>query len=285
MVKTNPDSTGLNAGHPSRFRIAGYLAGALDPAQSRETEAHVLVCPGCATLLADARGQAALFADKFPTLESLDASRVHPVPSPRHRTRSEAPNRPGWLERLQDWFDRGFGMRPALAGLALLAAGTMIYLNLPAGNAGGTAASETGSGSEFTAKGSTGFYLFHNGRQVQGDTLACKPSDTLQLGITSAEPVHYALLYRDDDGGLEAYLDGSGMASAPLGKPMGENLPKSLILEAGWKRESLYCLWSVRPFSLDEAKARAAAVHPDLSSKGAGSLHLQTYLLLEKAAP
>jgi hypothetical protein len=182
-------------------------------------------------------------------------------------------------------FDSIFGWRPILAGLALLAVGITVRnhginpaaTSKQSGEPVGTeiadpdeAAAETES--EYTAKGEAVFYLFHNGRQIHRDTLECKPSDTLQLGITSPAPVHYALLYRDDGGGIQVYLGASDGKLAPLGSPSGQNLPNSLILDQGWRREELYCLWSPQPFTLDEAKAAVTS--------SAKPLHLQTYLLL-----
>ncbi|HKP98681.1 MAG TPA: hypothetical protein VJ385_23320 [Fibrobacteria bacterium] len=307
MVKPDPNLPGRQDRHPSRLRFAGFLAGKADPMGPDAFELHVRGCARCASLLEEARSQTALFARRHPTLESLETSRIlgprggsgtgeaAPSPGGAEPPRIGKPaGYPGWNDRIRGLLDRALGWRPALAGFALLGLAVLCYRNLPAtAVADGRTPSRTAAlaypaeavesaESDFTAKGQAGFYLFRNGKQIHTDTLFCKPSDTLQLGIASPEPVHYALLYRDDGGSLEVYL-GAG-ARAPLGTPTGENLPNSLILDAGWRRESLYCLWSRQSFSLEEAKAKVLASEgAALNAKGpeAKPLRLHTYILLD----
>ncbi len=283
------------ASHLSRHRIAGFLAGGLDLSESRETEMHVYRCAHCTKRLESARIRSLAFAREFPDLETL-AARV--ARGKRAQAEAIGPSRPplrplrhlgrellDWSRGVLDAAEGAFRRRPGFASLVFLGAvGLLLAARMNGGPA--AAAAEAGSATEpaYSSKGSAGFYLFRNGRQIAESTLLCKPSDTLQLGITSPQPVHYALLYKDDEGEIGLYLSDAGK-DEPLGKPSGQNLSKSLILDQGWHREILFCVWSKTPFTLEEAKSVAlASLDLDFNAKGgpAGkALHLQTYVLME----
>lgn len=232
--------------HPSRLALSEYLAGEASPQDRSAVEAHAEACPDCAAMLRDATAARDAFAEKYPTWKYFAATR---------RARSgRAPVKNRW-RALWD----AVSARPVVAMAALLIL-AIVAVRLPWRPAP----------SDLSAKGALKFYLFVNGRAA-GDTVPCKPGDTLQLGIVADKPVHFAVLYRDDEGALQAYMDeGQG---EPLGNPQGENLPHSLILEQGWSRERLYCIWSSETFDAQTARARAGG-------EAIGALQMRTFLLL-----
>ncbi|MBW8887363.1 MAG: zf-HC2 domain-containing protein [Fibrobacteres bacterium] len=232
--------------HPSRLALAEFLAGEASPADRSALESHVQACPDCAAKLREATAARDAFAAKYPSWEYFSATR---------RARSaRAPAK----SALRAFWD-SLSPRPAIAIAALLIL-AIVALRVP----------WTPSPSDLSAKGSAEFHLFVNGR-ASGDSVACKPGDTLQLGIIADRPVHFAVLYRDDEGALQTYMDeGQGR---PLGNPRGENLPHSLILERGWQRERLYCIWSYGTFDSRAARAQA-------EGKAVAGLHMRPFLLL-----
>jgi hypothetical protein len=188
------------------------------------------------------------FAAKYPSRGYLAATRRGRV--------AAAP--PGFRERWRAFWARP--ARPAWALALVLLAAALVWRGpwRPAP-------------SDLAAKGAAKVVLYVNGKPAPGDTVACKPGDTLQLGIVSGRPVHFAVLYRDDEGPLKAYMDeGEG---EPRGNPGGEALPHSLILDAGWARERLYCVWSFEPFDAQAARDRA-------EGKPGGPAGLRAFLLL-----
>lgn len=219
--------------HPSRLAVSEYLSGEAAPAERAALEAHAAACGECAATLRSAMEARDAFAAKYPSLGYLAATR---------RARRAAAPAPGFLDRWRAfWAAPG---RPALATATLVLA-AVVLLRL----------AWQPAPADLSAKGAAKAILSVNGRPVPGDTLACKPGDTLQLGIVSEHPVHFAVLYRDDEGPLQVYMDeGRG---APRGNPAGEPLPHSLILDAGWARERLYCVWSPEPFDAQAARDRA----------------------------
>jgi len=232
--------------HLSRLALSEFLAGEASTGDRSALETHVQACPDCAARLREATAARDAFAEKYPSWEYFSATR---------RARSaQAPAK----SRLRAFWD-AISARPAIAIAALLVL-AIVAVRIP----------WSPSPSDLSAKGSVKFYLFVNGRAA-GDSVTCKPGDTLQLGIVANQPVHFAVLYRDDEGALQAYMDeGQGQ---PLGKPQGENLPYSLILERGWRRERLYCIWSYGTF--DSQSARAGA-----EGKTIGALRMRSFLLL-----
>lgn len=229
-------------GHPSRLSLARLLAGDLEADGRITLEAHIRACPHCSGVFENAKAEAAAFARRHP----------HRKTAAGGRSREKAKVREsglGWLRRLREVFDGGFGMRPALAGFALLALASVIWVANGRMNAS--------RGNDLSAKGSPRFQAYLNGKPAHGDTLACAPMDTLQLLILAEEPVHYAVLYRDDDGPLTAYLIGDADGGKALGSPRGEPLPHSLVLGPGWIRETLFCVWSPHAFTPGEAQAAA----------------------------
>jgi hypothetical protein len=234
--------------HPSRLALSEYLSGDAAPEARSALEAHVAGCPDCGSLLREAQAARDAFAARYPSLEYLKATR-----------RARSPQAPaGFSDRMRAWW-KAVSARPApvLAVLLLLA---ILIPRLPWKPAP----------PDLSAKGAARIVLFLDGKSV-GDTVACRPGDTLQLGIVSERPVHYAILYRDDEGPLLAYMDeGRG---TPLGKPGGENVPHSLILNPGWSRERLYGIWSYDPFDSQSARDRA-------EGRPAASLSLHLFLLL-----
>jgi hypothetical protein len=258
MVNANPGRESGSGNHPSRLQLAGYLAGQAAAADRAAFEAHLSGCAHCSDLLAEARTDAAYFAHKHPTLESLAATRPF---RPRARASSDngqAGGITGWAQRLRGLMATRPLWRPGLAALILLAGGALLVKTQnPVIKEGGDLSSKGVTPKVDAGRSeSASFYLFLNGGQTHGDTLAGKASDTLQLGIIGPKPVHYAVLYRDDDGEVKTYMGAPERET--LGSPKGDNLPHSLVLEGNWKRETLFCVLSERPFSLEEAKAAIA---------------------------
>jgi hypothetical protein len=258
MVTENTNFTQAGSGHPSRLTLGRLLAGDVDASARLDLEKHVRACPDCNAAFAKAEQAAARFAGKYPTLESLAFGRTH-------RTSAPAPEPQGWLRRLTRAFEGGFGRRHAFAALGLLVFAAVIWqVNGRMGR------------DDLTAKGGTHFYLVHNGQQVRGADLACAPQDTLQFGIIGSDPVYYALLYRDDQGRIAPYMGGEGGAQQPLGNPQGQNLPHSLVLEGGWSSETIFCIWSNQPFTLDDAVKFAGNLEANPEPQG---LHAQIFQL------
>lgn len=247
------------AGHLSRLALSRLLAGDLSPGEQAPLETHLQSCAKCSVAYKDAVETARSFAEKYPTPEYLRATRR----GFRNAAREEVS---GPWGRLRAVLAGAGGVRSALAGLILFAAaGSLIWLS-----------PMRRPGEELSPKGTAeaSFYLFVNGQQVSDGNIPARPSDTLQLGIRSPGPVHFALLYRDDQAPLSHYL-APGQVK-PAGSPAGENIPNSLILDASWKRSILYCVWSQRPFTLEDAKS--ASDRAGGQSNG-DSLHVQTFLL------
>lgn len=243
--------------HPSRFAISEYLAGEGTAAEREVLEAHTRACPDCAAVLRSAVEARDAFLSRNPRPRAADAPRA-----------IRPPARPGLLDRLRDLWGSPAG-KPAFAFAALLILAVVAirptFRTAPP---------------DLSAKGAARFVLFVNGRPAAGDSVACRAGDTLQLGIVAEKPVHYAILYRDDEGPLQTYMDeGNGR---PVGAPGGENLPHSLVLTAGWARERLYCVWSPEPFDAGAARARAEGGQAGEAGKAgeAGGLGLRSFLLL-----
>jgi hypothetical protein len=258
----NAEASGIEihpGGHPSRMALGRLLAGDCDAAAKTALEKHVSSCPHCSRVYENAKLDAEDFARRRPTLESLDAGN-------RRRAAGRPASEPsaGWGQRLRELFDRGFGMRPALAGLAILALGSVIWV------LNGRAPAVNGGDGDLTAKGAAHFQAYLNGQPARGDTVSCAPNDTLQLFLLAEAPVHYAVLFRDDGGPLMPYMIGDNAGGKPLGTPRGEPLPHSLVLADGWAREILYCISSPQAFTLIEAE-KAIAV----GEGSAGGLRVQ----------
>jgi hypothetical protein len=245
-VKSLPVRSGP---HPSRLAISEYLAGACEPGAKAAFETHLATCPDCEGIVQEATAARDAFASRYPSLEYFGATR-------RARGRT-APPAPGFLDRVKAWW-RTPAARPVFMAAAILILATVL-LRWPSPTA------------DLSAKGAAKMILSLNGKPVVGDTVACQAGDTLQLGIVSDRPVHYAVLYRDDDGPLQAYMDDG--RKAPRGGPKGENLPHSLIMSQGWRLERLYCVWSSEPLDAKDARARANGGPP-------GTLGLRVFVLL-----
>jgi hypothetical protein len=240
---------GLSGPHPSRLVLSEYLAGEVAPEAKTAFEAHLSGCPDCQRMLREATADRDAFASRYPSLEYFGATR-------RARRGATLPA-PGILDRVRTWWKTP-AARPIFMAAAILVLATVL-LRWPAG---------TG---DLSAKGAAKMVLALNGKAVSGDSVACKPGDTLQLGIISVRPMHYAVLYRDDTGPLQAYMDDG--RKAPRGGPKGENLPHSLVMSQGWVVERLYCVWSSEPFDAKAARARAEGSPP-------GTLGLRVFLLV-----
>jgi hypothetical protein len=254
-MNTEAPGTLLNAGgHVSRLSMARMLAGDLDPAAKSASEAHIRSCAHCNGIFETAKAEAAAFARRRPEWEAGSSTETtNPV-------RKRFDDSPGWWARLLDLFDRGFGMRPALAGLALLVVAVAVW------KMGGNRAGD------LTAKGGARFEVYLNGNPARGDDLVCAPADTLQLTLVSSAPVHYAVLYRDDEGPIRPYMADGTMDGKALGSARGEPLPHSLVLGKGWRNEILFCIWAERPFTAEEAEAAAATA---MDSAPPGDLNRQ----------
>lgn len=245
----------MKGGHASRFAIARLLAGDLSGTELAALEDHLRTCPGCGRVRREAEAAAHAFAEKFPTREYLNAVQR----SRKGLGPERAPGRMSLLwERLAGTARNAGAVRSALAGLILLLAGGVLVWFQP-----------SGAPQDLSAKGAAAFYLAVKGKggqaEARGDTLAVAAGDTLQLGIVSAAPVHYAVLYRDDGGEILSYLASGAEGNPPAGSPEGENLPNSLVLDGAWSREDLFALWSPEPFTFEEARARVAG-HPGIGT-------------------
>jgi hypothetical protein len=254
---------GQEAGtHLSRLAVARMLAGDLDAEAASAFEKHVADCSRCAGSYREAIHAAEGFAAKYPTREYLAGT--------RRSKRYPAATPPSLLERLLGSLPGARALRPALAFILILAGAGVLYRLAPIPS----------QEEELSAKGDAAavFYLYVNGKRIQGDTVFCRPGDTLQLGITGPKPVRYAVLYRDDDGPLQTYMSANGAEAAPMGGPQGQNLPNSLVLDSGWSREILYCLWSASPFGLEAAKNLAQ----DAPGSDTGPLRIRSYILVNR---
>lgn len=259
-------------GHPSRMALGRLLAGDCDPAARTALESHIASCAHCGRVFENARLDAEDFARRRPTLESLD----------RRRTRAAmegSVNAGGWARKLLQALDRGFGMRPALAGLAVLVLASVIGVLQWRGADG-----PDENVSDLSPKGSAKFLAYLNGKPWPDDTLACAPKDTLQLMLVADAPAHFAVLFRDDGGPLMPYMAGGQGSLPPVGSPRGEALPHSLILGEGWTREIIYCLSSPRSFTLIEAQQAVALVGGAGKVPLAGPIRVQLLFLLNIAA-
>lgn len=242
----------LKRGHASRFDIARLLAGELSKTERFALTAHLQSCPECSRIRDEAQAAAQALAEKFPARQHLDsAQRSRQGPGPRR-----ASGGMGLLwERLLGTARAAGAFRSALAGLILLLAGASLVWFGPSGTPRDLSAKGGGSGASFhlAVKGKAGQ------AEARGDTLAVSAGDTLQLGLVSAVPVHYAVLYRDDGGEILSYLASGTEGLPPAGSPEGENLPNSLVLDGARSREDLFALSSERPITFEEARARVAA--------------------------
>jgi hypothetical protein len=264
-----------SGGHPSRMALGRLLAGDCEPAARTALESHIASCAHCGRVFENARLDAEDFARRRPTLESLD----------RRRTRAvieDAGDAGGWARKLLQALDRGLGMRPALAGLAVLVLASVIGVLQwrGAGGHGGTG----GNASDLSPKGSARFLAYLNGKPWPDDTLACAPKDTLQLILVAEAPVHYAVLFRDDGGPLMPYMVSEQGIGPPVGSPRGEALPHSLILGEGWTREIIYCLSSPRSFTLVEAQQAVALIGRPAEGPMFGLIRVQLLFLLNTSA-
>jgi hypothetical protein len=255
-------------GHPSRMALGRLLAGDCDPAARAALESHIASCAHCGRVFENARLDADDFARRRPALENLNRR-------PRRASVDGSADAQGWARKLLQALDRGFGMRPALAGLAILVLASVIGVLQWRGM--------HGSGSEasdLAAKGSAKFLVYLNGKPWLDDTLACAPKDTLQLTLVADAPVHYAVLFRDDGGPLMPYMVSEQGSGPPVGSPRGAELPHSLILGEGWAREIIYCVSSRESFTLIEAEQAVALVDHAAGAPGTGALRVQILFLV-----
>lgn len=246
-----PDTRVPLGGHASRLSLIQLRGKALDDAGRAEVESHLASCDRCAALYGSLKTEAAEFEKDFPTWSAL-RGRPAAASEPKSRPLRVEPG-PAWWSRILGALRPSPGPRAAFVGLLVLAAvGSVLWMRGP-GPVDSPADKDV-----FTAKGvpTASFYLFVNGSQAMTDSLICGPGDSLQLGLTGPEPVHYAVLYQDDQDPVRPYMSDADGSQPPLGSPAGDNLPHSLILKGTWKRELLHCLWSPKPFTAEEAAAR-----------------------------
>jgi hypothetical protein len=258
-----------SGGHVSRLSLIQLRGNALDAAARAEAEAHLASCDRCAALYGVLQREAAAFEKEFPTWNALRDRNPAASATPPRPLRVEPG--PAWWSRFLEALRPSPGPRAAFAGLLVLAAiGSVLWLRGP-----GPAVAPSG-GDTFTAKGAptASFYLFVNGGQAGSDSLICGPGDTLQLGLTGPEPVHYSVLYQDDQEPVRPYLSNAD-GGRPLGSPAGDNLPHSLVLKGTWKRELLHCLWSPKPFTTEEAASRVR----DAANPSRPDIRLRTFTL------
>jgi hypothetical protein len=261
-----PEADLRSGGHLSRLALMEWKGGLMEGADRADAETHLKTCVRCASRLEAFKAEAAEFEKEFPTWPSVGG----PVAPARLGRPARVEAAPSLWERVLELLRPGPGPRIAFASLLVLAAlGTTFWMRGPG---------PVHDGLSPKGKEAASFYLFVNGVQALTDTVKSGPGDSLQLGLIGEKPVHYAVLYRDDESPIEPYMVDKDGTQKPLGSPDGDNLPHSLILKGEWKREVLYCLWSPRRFTLAEALARARQ-----PADAASDIRLRTLVL--KATP
>jgi hypothetical protein len=275
MTPETSQPTAVPGGHVSRFILARAIATELTPEEKTKFDQHNEVCVPCRQAWERAKTEAQSFALAHPTLNQLRRAVDNRVPV-SHRNRKVTQESWGDLfpARLwTGWIDAFARPRVAWAmALVVVSVGAILYSRNAALERSGA---DPVAREEFAAKGlaiptknqsidstqaaTALYYAFVNGVAVSGDSLRARPGDTIQLGIVSSAPVYYALYYRDDGRDLLPYFSAGDSARRPIGTAQGENLPRSLVLDSLWKRETLYALSSAKPFSHAEAVERITA--------------------------
>jgi hypothetical protein len=284
----------LSDGHVSRHAIARAVAADLSAEEKMVFENHVHGCSSCHGHWLGAQSEAKEFMNSHATWEQLQKSI-------RERDHKKASHSRAWWEAWdlnlpvriwQRWVEAMKGPRAAWV-MATLVIGIGVSLFTLNSYSGKARHGENGE-SEWAAKGlavqgepidlqaaeqaKTAYYVFVNGKSAMGDSLRVRAGDTIQLGIVSQNPVYYALYYRDDGNELKPYFAAGESSQTPIGNPQGENLPKSLVLDSLWKKETLYAMASPQRFSHAEALSRIKAQETGRLPKD--SVTLVQFLLL-----
>lgn len=181
------------------------------------------------------------------------------------------------LTRLGNTLAGAGGARSALAGLIVLASAVALVWLGQGGPAGGGPSGPARGGAADAA-----FRLLVNGSAVEGDTLAARAGDTLQLVLSAREPRSYAVLFREDHGRLAVHVPPEARGAA--GNADGERLPGRLVLGSGWESFDLYAVSSRQAFSLPEAEGAVESREPGKPEEGRHGLRVQTFHL-RRAVP
>ena len=140
----------------------------------------------------------------------------------------------------------GFFSRPAAAGavLFLLLAGSLVLFK--------TSYLENDS----IVKGPSSITLRINGHPVSAGnnaTVRCKSGDTLEFSVTSPKTLFFHVFFQNDGGALQEYLPQADGKALKAGSPDGALVPRSVILEKGWRKKTLYVVLAGRELPFVEA--------------------------------
>ncbi len=222
--------------HIPILKLEALLSGDLKLSNEPEIKQHIDSCQQCAAYLKEAPAKADLFLKQFPTFESLDK-----VSRPQQEM-----ERGTFISAIQEFFAFLFSPRPALVvvTLALLVTGTIFFQQHPVNTP------------DLSVKGEAKVRLWVNGGSVESHEAAIpvRPGDTLQLGIVSAEPYFYQVLFIDDNKPIERYMPKSDTAMPALGSTMCDLLPSSIVLNSEWQTETIYIVLSKAFISFTDAK-------------------------------
>ncbi|MBL8025529.1 MAG: hypothetical protein JNL74_03915 [Fibrobacteres bacterium] len=220
--------------HLSSFKLEAILCGDLNPEVEPEVKEHLKECAICAGYLK----KAPLFSESFETsYSSVDAFL-------KRQNSSADTKKLTIIDKINNAINSILSPRPAVAfGSIAMVLALVLFLYQPQKNQ-----------NRYTIKGNGYFELWVNGNKVSGNSIRVKAGDTLQFGITSTIPLYYAIYYQDDNGPTENYCCNGKEAAAKAGKSECELLPNSIILNSGWKNETIYAYLSNSPLTIDRIK-------------------------------
>jgi hypothetical protein len=247
--------------HLSRFFLERVLCDELDLEQYPDHKSHVQGCTHCTDYLAKAHEQAAQLVEAYPSFERLHAAYGASVRSTWGKADALTP--------VWRWLDAVW-LKPALAAVmvCLVVVGVLLMPRTTA--------------PVLTAKGDVSFSLYVNGAPAarDGDAIACLPGDTLQLLVSSPEPVYCWVLYRDDDAEVKIYMPTEDERIGPIGSIGGVRLPHAIVLDSAWGEEELFCVWSAQPRSHSQVVkyVNRVAADPD-QIRADGEFRMQTFSL------
>ena len=114
------------------------------------------------------------------------------------------------------------------------------------------------------------------------DTINCSAGDTVSFILRSPQSVFYSILYSDDNKPIEIYIPGTEYNSnKETGKPSGGYIPDAVVLDSLWQFEMLYFVWSLTPFSSEEAISFAESSQNGTTQKNI-DMFISTKVLVRK---
>jgi len=244
--------------HIPILKLEALLSGDLKLSNEPEIKQHIETCEQCAAYLKNAPAKADLFLKQFPTFESLDKA---------SRPQQEM-ERGKLISAIQDFFAFLFSPRPALVivTLVVLVTGTIFFQQ------------HLVDTSDLSVKGEAKVRLWVNGGSVESHEAAIPvlPGDTLQLGIVSAAPYYYQVLFIDDNKPIERYMPKNDSGMSALGSTMCDLLPSSIVLNSGWQNETIYIVLSKTFISFTDAKIFVQLFLNDKPLKSGNEIHVFT---------